>query len=555
MVMNIIRSRGFSFGPWSFAHKATQAEREAQERYQKQIAEECGAAIGSGCFISSDSVIMGGNNLEDVNQNFRLGNNSFVAANALITGKVHLGQDCSINAFASLRENVVGADSVRIGAYACLIGTNHGFADPDIPMRCQPCSSKGIRLGSDIWIGSHAIIMDGVTVGSHAIIGAGAVVTKDVPEYAIVGGNPARIIRLRRSRQDVRGLAGDLKDFGSRVKAQIIPLLEHYQERTQSGALGFVDRPGQHKCVRPWCDAVEIASMFELNLPGWNKSELIPMLQSFQDQRSGLVAEHIEEDRQYDPPQPDHPEMADRYNTMIVNYALECMGSHLAYPVTNASEIDKTQLMNRLLTLDSHVGSWGAGGWIDGYASSLYINGRYFGQKTIMSTLMGWLDAACNPETGMWGHWREESRWRKVVNGFYRLTRGTYAQYGCPLPHPSKSIDTILLYAGDPEFFGAEGNACNVLDVVHPLWLCLNQTSHRRSEAEAWIKRRLSSILGLWKDEAGFSFDLTQSAQGLMGTEMWLSIIYLMAEVLGLPSELGYQPQGVHRLLPAAKGH
>lgn len=54
-----------------------------------------------------------------------------------------------------------------------------------------------IEIGNDVWIGANAIILDGVKIGNGVIVGAGAVVTKDVPSYAIVGGNPAKIIRYR----------------------------------------------------------------------------------------------------------------------------------------------------------------------------------------------------------------------------------------------------------------------------------------------------------------------------------------------------------------------
>jgi acetyltransferase-like isoleucine patch superfamily enzyme len=62
----------------------------------------------------------------------------------------------------------------------------------------QDAISKGaITLGHDVWIGARAIILSGVTIGTGAVVAAGAVVTKDIPPYAIVGGNPARIIRKR----------------------------------------------------------------------------------------------------------------------------------------------------------------------------------------------------------------------------------------------------------------------------------------------------------------------------------------------------------------------
>lgn len=62
-------------------------------------------------------------------------------------------------------------------------------------------SSKKVIIGNDVWIGSHALILGGVKIGDGAVIGAGAVVTKDVPPYAIVGGVPASIIRFRFSQE------------------------------------------------------------------------------------------------------------------------------------------------------------------------------------------------------------------------------------------------------------------------------------------------------------------------------------------------------------------
>jgi acetyltransferase-like isoleucine patch superfamily enzyme len=60
-----------------------------------------------------------------------------------------------------------------------------------------PCSKGVTRVGNDVWMGYRAMIISGVTVGDGAVIGAGAVVSKDVPPYAVVAGNPAKIIKYR----------------------------------------------------------------------------------------------------------------------------------------------------------------------------------------------------------------------------------------------------------------------------------------------------------------------------------------------------------------------
>jgi len=78
-----------------------------------------------------------------------------------------------------------------------ITGGSHGKELCGTPMFLQKCDAKGINIGSDVWIGANAVILDGVTIGTGAIVGAGAVVTKSVDENGIVAGNPARIIGHR----------------------------------------------------------------------------------------------------------------------------------------------------------------------------------------------------------------------------------------------------------------------------------------------------------------------------------------------------------------------
>ena len=76
--------------------------------------------------------------------------------------------------------------------------SGHEFKDIRIPVVQQgQRPSEPVRIGNDVWIGIRAIILPGVCILDHAIVGAGAVVTKDVPAYAIVAGSPAHVIRFR----------------------------------------------------------------------------------------------------------------------------------------------------------------------------------------------------------------------------------------------------------------------------------------------------------------------------------------------------------------------
>jgi acetyltransferase-like isoleucine patch superfamily enzyme len=87
--------------------------------------------------------------------------------------------------------------NVMISEMVTIRDTNHIFVNKDIPMIDQGIEAKGIQIEDDVWIGHGVVILPGVTVGRGAILAAGAVVTKNVPINAIVGGVPARIIRSR----------------------------------------------------------------------------------------------------------------------------------------------------------------------------------------------------------------------------------------------------------------------------------------------------------------------------------------------------------------------
>lgn len=127
----------------------------------------------------------------------KCGTNLKIQTNVLISPYVEIGNNVQINENVRIRSNVKIGDNVLIAPNVQLISINHEYKDVTIPIKDQGEIKGKIDIADDVWIGTSAIILPDVKLARGAIIGAGAVVTKDVPEYAIVGGNPAQIIKYR----------------------------------------------------------------------------------------------------------------------------------------------------------------------------------------------------------------------------------------------------------------------------------------------------------------------------------------------------------------------
>jgi acetyltransferase-like isoleucine patch superfamily enzyme len=117
-----------------------------------------------------------------------------------IGAKTVMGQECTISAYQHVeigRECIV-ADRVM------LIDFDHGVVEVERPIRLQGIYKRDVRVGHNVWIGYGACILRGVAVGDNSIVGTSTVVTKDVPENAVVGGSPARVIRMREAPERMR---------------------------------------------------------------------------------------------------------------------------------------------------------------------------------------------------------------------------------------------------------------------------------------------------------------------------------------------------------------
>lgn len=572
--------RHFDHCPWLFADEATEEQRAAQREVLRALGGD--TEIGERCYVAASAAVFP--------DRLRLGDDSYIAAHAYVTGELSTGSHCTLNPFTTVRGDVVLGDGVRIGAHTSLLGFNHSMA-PDRPVHRQPLTSRGIRVGDDVWIGSHVIVVDGVTVGDHCVIGAGAVVTKDLPAWSVAAGNPARVLRDRREVSGTKGAgpgpadagpsgvrpaggrpsvmppasgtgscAGDLAAFADAARGQVAALLDRCWDGER-----YVDRPGAAPTVRAHCDAVEIADLLLGAVPEQlTAGDHAARLGGLQDPESGLVPEFGE-------PSPVLEadgfvgEGAALYHVLCVGYALDLLGTGLPHPVPGVRDMTARQLVARLEALPWDTGAWGAGAWIDSWATAAHGNLRHGpGGDASLESLFGWLLTRADPWTGMWGTPSAQAGRLQVVNGYYRLTRGSFAQFGLPVPFPERVVDAVLDHARDTRYFtpGRE-NACNVLDVAHPLWLTTRQLGHgaggyRSGEIRDWAERQLAALLPRWRPGQGFGFGPGTTGPGpepgLQGTEMWLAITWYLADLLGHSDELGYRPRGIHRPEPARQG-
>jgi acetyltransferase-like isoleucine patch superfamily enzyme len=117
-----------------------------------------------------------------------------------IGDKTVIGQDCTISAYQSVR---IGEQCV-IADRAMFIDFDHGVTDVERPIRVQGIYKRDVVVGSNVWVGYGACILRGVRVGDNAIVGTNSVVTRDVPANAVVGGVPAKVIRMREAPQRLR---------------------------------------------------------------------------------------------------------------------------------------------------------------------------------------------------------------------------------------------------------------------------------------------------------------------------------------------------------------
>jgi acetyltransferase-like isoleucine patch superfamily enzyme len=129
---------------------------------------------------------------------FNLGSRSIIEDFATVNngvGNVNIGDDTIIGLGNVIIGPITIGNSVMFAQNIVASGLNHGYEDVDMPPSQQKVNCKLITIADEVWIGANSVITAGVTIGKHSVIGAGSIVTKDIPEFCVAVGNPARIIK------------------------------------------------------------------------------------------------------------------------------------------------------------------------------------------------------------------------------------------------------------------------------------------------------------------------------------------------------------------------
>jgi acetyltransferase-like isoleucine patch superfamily enzyme len=138
-----------------------------------------GITIGAESLVMKNAILHVYNFRDLPHAGITIGERSLVGENCILRGQ----------------GGITIGDDVYLGTAVQILAVNHVFHDISRPISHQGITAQGIRIADGAWIGSGAIILDGISIGRNVVIGAGAVVTKDVPDYCIAVGNPARVVR------------------------------------------------------------------------------------------------------------------------------------------------------------------------------------------------------------------------------------------------------------------------------------------------------------------------------------------------------------------------
>ena len=152
------------------------------KRLQIQIAKGAKVRFGRFCWVGDGTKIRSHEGVVEIGE------------------KTVFGQECTISSYKRVR---IGEQCV-IADRAMFIDFDHGVTEVERPIRTQGIYKREVEIGANCWIGYNACFLRGIRVGDNSIVGTNSVVTKDVPANAVVGGVPAKLIRMRETPRELR---------------------------------------------------------------------------------------------------------------------------------------------------------------------------------------------------------------------------------------------------------------------------------------------------------------------------------------------------------------
>jgi len=138
-------------------------------------------------------------------RDFKVGNDTVIEDFTTINngvGDVIIGDRTRIGIGSTVIGPVIVGNDVRLAQNVVLSGLNHNYEEIDKPISKQGVTTAPIHIGDESWIGANAVVVAGTRIGKHCIVAGGSVVTKDTPDYTVVAGNPARIIKQYNSKTE-----------------------------------------------------------------------------------------------------------------------------------------------------------------------------------------------------------------------------------------------------------------------------------------------------------------------------------------------------------------
>ena len=129
--------------------------------------------------------------------NTKLSNKILVKHNAEVSPFIKIGYRSELGTRCLIQSNVNIGDNVIMGPDVKIYSRNHLFDSLDYPIQDQGKKQFNTIIGNDVWIGANVIITAGRKIGNHCVIAAGAVVTRNFPDFSVIGGVPAKLIKKR----------------------------------------------------------------------------------------------------------------------------------------------------------------------------------------------------------------------------------------------------------------------------------------------------------------------------------------------------------------------